>query len=123
MLLLEDEPDLAQLVQELLTDEGYEVVWVETTDRLLEEAEYRASCVALIDATSATSFDLWWLGPRLAARGVAPLAFTAHHSARAEFEANPSGYVGVVSKPFDARQFIDLVDSLCLDDLQPAGSS
>jgi DNA-binding NtrC family response regulator len=118
----EDDPGLAELVRELLEDQGYIVFIVRQVDDLLREAARHAPCVALIDGTAPNRFDLWWLGPELRALGVPPVAFTAHASAREEFARDPQGYVGLVSKPFDTEQFIDLVNSICWDEGEVAVS-
>ncbi len=116
IVLLEDEPDLASLVVELLEEADYTVVHVTSVDDLLRESALRSPCVALIDGMSPAGFDLWWLGPKLVSLGVPPVAFTAHASAVLEFEADSHGFVGVVAKPFDADEFLDLVSSICWDE-------
>jgi DNA-binding NtrC family response regulator len=118
VVLLEDDFDLAALVTELLQDAGYEVVHVTNVDDMLSEAVLRSPCVALVDGMSPTEFDLWWIGPKLAALGVPPVAFTAHFGAVAEFEADRHGFVGVISKPFDADEFVRLVGAICWEDHQ-----
>src|SRR5579864_5409025 len=109
VIVREDDRDVARVVCELLSIEGYDVVTVGTVEQLLMEAARRVPCVALIDGTSPVSFDLWWLGPRLRQMGVPPVAFTAHSSARREFAEDPHGYVGVMTKPFDAEEFVQLI--------------
>lgn len=116
VLLLEDDADLAELVRDLLESVDYHVVHVTSVPALLQEADKRSPCVALVDATSSTSFDLWWLGPVLSRLGVPPVAFTAHMSARQEFERDRQGYVGVVAKPFDADEFIEVVRQICWEE-------
>src|SRR5579872_5958565 len=113
VILREDEDDLADMVRELLEDSGYRVVHVRSVPELLAEAERRSPCLALVDGTSPTSFDLWWVGPVLTKLGVPPVAFTAHASARQEFAADPHDFVGIVTKPFDANEFVNLVDDVC----------
>src|SRR5579872_7246652 len=120
VLLLEDEPDLAGLVKEILGDEGYQVYHVTEVDQLLELAGRHRPCVALIDGKSPTRFDLWDLGPQLRALGVPPVAFTAHGSAEQEFRQDPRGYEAVIAKPFDANEFSDVVNSICWEDRQAA---
>ncbi len=122
VLLLEDEPELAHLVSELLSDQDYILVHVTTIEELLLEAARRAPCIALLDSTDPRTFDLWSLGPKLAELGVPPVAFTAHSSAQAEFEADSHDFVGIVPKPFDADQFVSLVDSICWEQHQAAAS-
>jgi DNA-binding NtrC family response regulator len=120
VVLLEDDADLAALVIELLSDSEYLVYHVQDVDALLMEAARRSPCVALIDSTNPKTFDLWWIGPKLARMGVPPVAFTAHGSARTEFEADAHGYAGVVAKPFDADEFLNVVDTICWEDHQAA---
>ena len=122
VVLREDDPDVRHLVHELLEEQGYLVFDARDIEDLLDEVKLRSPCVALIDSTSSTEFDLWHLGPLLAQLGVPAVAFTAHSTARQQFEENPSGYIGVVSKPFDANEFIELVDSICLEESQEAVS-
>jgi len=122
VVLREDDPDVRHLVHELLEEQGYLVFDAHDIEDLLDQVKRRAPCVALIDSTSSTEFDLWHLGPVLAQLGVPAVAFTAHSTARQQFEENPSGYIGVVSKPFDAKEFIELVDSICLEESQEAVS-
>lgn len=122
VVLREDDPDVRHLVHELLEEQGYLVFDARDIEDLLDEVKLRSPCVALIDSTSSTEFDLWHLGPLLAQLGVPAVAFTAHSTARQQFEENPSGYIGVVSKPFDAKEFIELVDSICLEESQEAVS-
>ncbi len=118
VVLLEDDLDVADLVSELLHDAGYEVIHVTSVDDLLREAAVRSPCVALVDGLSPTKFDLWWVGPELAARGVPPVAFTAHAAATAQFEADRHGFVGVVAKPFDADEFLSVVSTICWEEHQ-----
>lgn len=122
VVVLEDDLDLAALVSELLQVSGYEVIHVTDTDSLLCESALRSPCIALVDGLSPTAFNLWWIGPKLAALGIPPVAFTAHAAAIAEFEADSHGFVGVVTKPFDADEFLHLVCSICWDDHHTAVS-
>jgi DNA-binding NtrC family response regulator len=122
VVVLEDDVDLTRLVEELLEEAEYRVVHVRTVEALLSEAARNSPCVALVDGLSATEIDLWWVGPKLHALGVPPVAFTAHASARAAFEADSHGFVGVVPKPFDADEFLQLVETICWEDHQRAAS-
>lgn len=122
VILREDDPDLTLLVRELLEESDYDVTHVISVEDLLAEAERRSPCVALIDGMSPSSFDLWWIGPELAKMGVPAVAFTAHASARKEFEADSHGFVGVISKPFDAEEFLAVVNSICWEDHQAVAS-
>jgi DNA-binding response OmpR family regulator len=116
VVVREDDPDVAALVQELLEDVGYQVVVVVEIDDLIREAKGRSPCVALVDGTSPSQFDLWWLGTELHNLGVPPVAFTAHTSAIEEFERDPHDYVGIIGKPFDADEFLAVVNAICWQD-------
>ena len=123
VIVLEDDVDLAHLVDELLTTEGYITCIVDTPELLLAEAAVRAPCVALVDSRDPVSYDMWWIGPELAGLGVPPVAFTAHSSARTEFQADSHDFVAVIEKPFDAQQFLDVVDAICWDVYSPRVAS
>ena len=123
VLVREDDPELARLVSELLEEDGYTVVHVRSIQDLLVEAVRRAPCLALIDSTSSTSFDLWWLGPVLSKLGVPPLAFTAHASAEAEFQADHHDFVGIVGKPFETDAFVGLIETICWESEREAAAS
>lgn len=122
VIVREDDPDVASLVKELLEEAEYRVVVVVEIDDLLREAKLRSPCVALIDGSSPAQFDLWWLGPELHKLGVPPVAFTAHASAVAEFEQDPRDYAGIIGKPFDADEFLAVVNTICWEDHQQAVS-
>ena len=122
VVLREDDPDLTVLVTELLEEADYLVAHVLTVEDLLREAAVRSPCVALVDSSNPSQFDLWWLGPELNKLGVPPLAFTAHESAKDEFRKDPHGYVGVIGKPFDADEFLDVVNQICWEDHHAAAS-
>ena len=115
VILLEDEADLAQLVRDLLEDAGFLVVHCTSIEATLVEAARKSPCVALLDSTNPKEFDLWFLGPRLLEMGVPAIAFTAHATARQQFEADSSGFVGVLDKPFDADEFVSVVEAICWD--------
>ncbi|HZS94861.1 MAG TPA: hypothetical protein VFA78_08695 [Chloroflexota bacterium] len=120
VVVLEDDPDLAALVVELLSEHDYDVVVVTDPEELLATAARRHPCVALVDSTNPSHFDLWWVGPPLAAIGSPPIAFTAHSGAQAAFEADSHDFVGVIPKPFDADEFLRVVDTICWEDYQKA---
>lgn len=122
VVLLEDDPDLAMLVGDLLAEANYEVQHVTAVEQLLQQCASLSPCVALVDSLTPTGFDLWWVGPKLAAMGVPPVAFTAHHSALREFSQDPHEFVGVISKPFDAEEFLEVVNSICWEDHHRAAS-
>jgi DNA-binding NtrC family response regulator len=122
IVLREDDKDLALLVCEILEDAGYSVVHVVEVEDLLEAARKNSPCVALIDGSSPTRYDLWWLGSELVKLGVPPVAFTGHASASAEFATESHGFVGLITKPFDADEFVAVVDKICWEDHQAVAS-
>lgn len=122
VIVREDDPGVASLVQELLEDADYRVIVVVEVEDLLREAKLRSPCVALVDGSSPAQFDLWWLGPELNRLGVPAVAFTAHASAADEFERDPHDYVGIIGKPFDADEFLAVVNTICWQDHQQAVS-
>jgi DNA-binding NtrC family response regulator len=122
LVLHEDDPDLRHLVHELLEDQSYDIYDTVTVEDVLTLAKRYSPCVALIDSTSPTEYDLWHLGPLLEAMGVPAIAFTAHASASRQFELDPHGFIGVLAKPFDANEFIDLVNSICWQESHVAAS-
>lgn len=122
VIVREDDADLAHLVNELLTDEGYIVTTVLEIEELLREAGRLSPCVALIDSSGGAAFDLWWLGPRLQALGVPALAFTAHASAKEEYARDHHDFAGVIGKPFDADEFVEIVNQICWDEHHEAVS-
>lgn len=120
VLVLEDNRDVATVVGELLADASYDVRVVESPEELLEEACRGGASVALVDSVDPSRFDLWWIGPRLVEAGVRPIVFSAHSDARSAFHEDPHGFVGVVSKPFEADELVRVVESACED--KPATS-
>ncbi|HEX6506047.1 MAG TPA: hypothetical protein VF221_00295 [Chloroflexota bacterium] len=120
IVVLEDDADLGRLVAELLEEQEYNVVVVSSIEDLLVDATRRSPCVTLVDGTSSTEFDLWWLGPVLRKLGANPVVFTAHASAREEFERDAHGYIGVVSKPFDADELVEIVSDICWEESKAA---
>ena len=122
VILHEDDRDLAQLVIELLEEQNYSVIHVQDIEQLLVQAALHSPCVALVDGNSPTEFDLWPLGEKLAKLGVPPVAFTAHASARQRFATSPSGYIGVLLKPFDADEFVEVVNGICWEEHQAEAS-
>jgi DNA-binding response OmpR family regulator len=122
VIVREDDRDLAQLVLELLEEQRYSVLVVTTVEELLVEARRHAPCVTLVDGSSPSEFDLWWVGQVLAELDAHPVVFTAHASARRQFDLDPHGFVGVVSKPFDADELLACVNSICWEGEQAAAS-
>jgi DNA-binding NtrC family response regulator len=116
VVLREDDEDLALLVQEILEDAGFAVIRVIEIEDLMRVAKQHSPCVALIDGTAPSKYDLWWLGPELRRLGVPAVAFTAHASAEAEFATDSHGFAGIISKPFDADEFVEIINNICWDD-------
>jgi len=113
ILVREDDEDLADLVMKLLEGDGYAPVLVASIQELLVEAVRRTPCAALVDGSSPTSYDMWWVGEVLSRLDVQALAFTGHASAQKDFEEDSHGFVGVVLKPFDVEDLLNEVHALC----------
>ncbi|HZS93331.1 MAG TPA: response regulator [Chloroflexota bacterium] len=111
VLVLEDSPDVAMVVSELLADAAYDVRLVGSPEELLEEAGRGEASVALVDSADPSHFDLWWVGPRLVEAGVRPIVFSAHSDIRRAFRENPHGFVGIVPKPFDVDELLRVMES------------
>lgn len=120
VLCVDDDRDVAEVVQAILTDEGYKVSCLYD---LADEALFRAAGrlepdVVLLDSTSATDYGNAW---KLAAelhhrhRPVPVVMFTAHVSAVDEAEegtsprATEAGFAAIVPKPFHLDELLTAV--------------
>jgi CheY-like chemotaxis protein len=120
VLIADNDLDVAELVEAILTDEGYEVRVVETTDHdTLAGAvgQVEPDCL-LLDSTVGTGFgDSWAEAEYLArrARPVPTVMFTAHADAVLEARtgtserATAAGFAAVLAKPFSLDELLDAV--------------
>lgn len=120
VLCVDDDRDVAEVVQAILTDEGYRVSCLyELADNALLRAVGRLEPdVILLDSASAVDYDQAW---HLAAsihersRPVPVLMFTAHKQDADEAEAGASHradeahFAGIVRKPFEIDALIAAV--------------
>ena len=112
IVLIEDDPDIAALVEEMLTEAGHQV---EARSRLPEAVDPGAQLV-ITDLLAMRSYDLetardWISLVRAAFPEAALIVSTAHAPAAA---AGPAalGADAVLSKPFDITVFTSTVESL-----------
>jgi CheY-like chemotaxis protein len=120
VLCVDDDRDIAEVVQAILTDEGYVVSCLYETadDALLRAAGRLEPDVILLDSTSALDYAEAWI---LAAdihqrfRPVPVVMFTAHSQAvdeaveQTSTRARAAGFAGIVRKPFDIDDLLTTV--------------
>ena len=120
VLCVDDDRDIAEIVQAILTDEGYEVscLYELADDALLRAAGRLEPDVVLLDSSSASDYaEAWTLAAELhhRPRPVPVVMFTAHLQAVAEAEegasprATEAAFAAVVRKPFDIDDLIKAV--------------
>jgi CheY-like chemotaxis protein len=112
ILVVEDEADLATVVRDLLSEEGYRVTVAAshaTAGALLAVERFD---VVLLDSPGAALGEAAWAAmARLRAlAGDTPVVlFTAHHPALVG-DVAAHGFAAVVHKPFDLEQLLAVVD-------------
>ncbi len=111
ILLFEDNPDISELVRELLTAEGYVVI----EPRSLEEAEGLVmdggASLLLADSGEATrnaALSAYRKYCESISSRVPMIIFTAHPLT--EEEAGSLGCAGLLPKPFDIDQLLRLIE-------------
>lgn len=121
VLLVDNDQDVRDLVQAVLTDEGYEVTALSENDHDAIAAavgQIEPDCI-LLDGVGGSSFgDSWAQAAYLAtrARPVPTVMFTAHTKAVDEARENASkramaaGFTAVVSKPFLLDDLLEAVE-------------
>lgn len=120
VLVVDDDRDVAVVVEDLLTDAGYEVVILDVgTDAAVQaEVERLEPDCVLLDGYSAHSYgDAWggaaWLTAR--PRPVPVIMFSAHLASSREAQANTSersqeaGFAAVLPKPFETDALLAAV--------------
>ena len=109
MLLVDDEPDMGDLVEMSIADLGPTVVQARTGQEALELARTTSPNLVLLDL-SLQGEDGLALLPRLheVLNGIPCIAFSVHDSRAAE--AKRSGAVGFVAKPFRADTLREMVE-------------
>jgi CheY-like chemotaxis protein len=113
ILLIEDIPDNAMLVQKILTSQGYEVLWAKTAGQGLEMAEKHIPEMILLDLGLPDIDGQTLVGylrnvPDLI--NVPIIVVSAWPEETARNMVNAYGCDGYVSKPINVRYFIEVVN-------------
>ncbi len=114
VLYIEDIADNASLVQRVLSSQGYNVRWAQTAEEGLSMAEENPPQLILLDLGLPDIDGQTLVGylrqvPSLASTPI--VALTAWPEETARMMVTAYGCNGYVSKPFDVRQFISMVNS------------
>lgn len=120
VLCVDDDRDIAEVVQAILADEGYAIscLYEVADDAVLRMVGRLEPDVVLLDSASATDYnEAWKLAAALhhRSRPVPVVMFTAHAQAADEAEAGMSGRAGdagfaaVVRKPFHLDELLAAV--------------
>jgi DNA-binding response OmpR family regulator len=120
ILIVDDDRDIADLVQEILQEEGYTVsVLYELGSEALHAAveQIKPDCILLDGGTGASYGSSWedaeWLETRL--RTMAVIMFTAHGEAIREAEEQESPrsqaahFFSILPKPFELEELLSQV--------------
>jgi two-component system catabolic regulation response regulator CreB len=123
ILIVEDEPGIADTLQYALRTEGYEPVWAATGEAGLAEAEARAPALVLLDVglPDGSGFDVF---RRLRATRDVPVIFLTARSDEIDrvvgLELGADDYV---AKPFSPRELVARVRSILRRAARPAAAS
>jgi DNA-binding response OmpR family regulator len=124
VLLVDSDADVTDVVFAILTDEGYEVTTLSTTDHeALASAvnRFEPDCV-LLDSASRPAFgESWTEAAYLASRtrSVPTIMFTAHHQdvrearENATDRARAAGFAAILPKPFNLDDLLTAVATAC----------
>jgi DNA-binding NtrC family response regulator len=120
VLIVDDDRDVSSLVSEVLAEEGFAVSELADPQpaTFQQEVARLEPDVVLLDGWDATGYgqswiDAAWLHAR--ARSIAVIKFTSHTADLQEARLGESersqaaAFVGVVAKPFDLQEMIDIV--------------
>ena len=114
ILIADDYDDNRELLRLMLENEGYPVREARNGREALEAAREEAPALALIDL-SMPSLDGWALLKELRSdertRSVPCVAVTAFAADQDRRRALDAGFDAYISKPFRAKELIDLVNS------------
>jgi two-component system cell cycle response regulator DivK len=114
ILLIEDIPDNASLVQRVLNSQGYHVAWAETAEQGLSAAENDPPDMILLDLGLPDIDGQTLIGYLRDVPGVENtpiIAVTAWPEETARMMVTAYGCNGFISKPIDVRAFIKMVNS------------
>lgn len=120
VLCVDDDRDVAEVVQAFLTDEGYRVSCLYDTagDAVARAVGRLEPDVVLLDSASRSDYDeAWHVAAALHRRGrqVPVVMFTAHQAALREAEAGISerskgaGFAAIIAKPFHLDDLLTAV--------------
>ena len=113
IVLIEDDPDIAELIESLLTDMGHEVdVRADLADNAIDDEVH----LVITDLVTPGKHDLTVARAWIARVRVAfPKAAVILSSAHEPFAAGGAAALGadaIVTKPFDIGEFTEIVESL-----------
>jgi len=120
ILIVEDEPGIADTLQYALRTEGYELVWAATGEAGLAEAEARAPALVILDVglPDGSGFDVF---RRLRATRDVPVVFLTARSDEIDrvvgLELGADDYI---AKPFSPRELVARVRSILRRSARPA---
>ena len=120
VLIVDDDRDVATLVAEVLTEEGFDVTELADTEpaAIHQEVARLEPDVVLLDGGDTAGYgqswtDAAWLHER--ARPIAVIMFTGHTTELKEAQLGESersqraAFVGFIAKPFELQELIDIV--------------
>ncbi len=113
ILLIEDIPDNASLVKRVLGSQGYQVIWVETAEEGLAQAESQKPDLILLDLGLPDIDGQTLVGYLREVPGLAEtpiIAVTAWPEETARMMVTAYGCNGYISKPIDVSAFIKTIN-------------
>ena len=112
ILLIEDEPDLAEVVCWVLADAGHTVVTAETRDAGLAHLQVLTFDLVLVDGLSSDQRQAFANAVTVlnAAGRIPTVLFTAHRSEWDEVRA--AVFADLIAKPFTLDEFTEQVQTL-----------
>jgi two-component system, cell cycle response regulator DivK len=124
ILIADDYDDNRELLRLMLEGEGYQIREARNGREALDAALAEAPAVALIDL-SMPALDGWGLLREMRAdertRAVPCVAVTAFAANQDRLRALEAGFDAYISKPFRAKELIELVNSFARRDGSPDG--
>jgi DNA-binding response OmpR family regulator len=113
VVLIEDDPDIAALIEDVLVELGHEVI---VRDRLVDDTVDQTAELVITDLVAVTSFDLAaarsWIGRVRVTFPRAKIMVATAHAPAERAGASTLGADAVLTKPFDVAAFTDRVESL-----------
>ncbi len=119
ILVIDDDPEIRQIVAEALGDEGYNVAAAENGQQAFELLSQRPRCLLLLDLMMPVMDGFTFLAklPELDPEGVVPVVvITAAPPARSLPRATK-----LLSKPFSLDLLLETVETCCPRNGRPAG--